>query len=319
MKNKTGHFIIITLMLLMIFSTQNIKSQNTTLMNSKTVLTAKWGSEEGEIGLLDRPEVERCGPLSFSITEKGEILLLDTVNKRAIKFDSTGKPILTVKNVVGWSICSDGGGGFFVFGGEKLNHYSGEGMEKEAFLAPLKKKVIEGYGSEMVLTPENKVEVNEVTQKSIPIAVGNAYMRSVRFDAIRGDELKIREGKIGNGTEPLRFTIKRISSKDIRILGEDYDGKDLVSVPIKLDSGYAGAVLFKGQDLNGNLYVELEKIVDKHTELEVHCYSKDGKRLKVFNLPNNYFTTVYKKTEVTPEGIIYQLLTTHEGIQVIRY
>jgi hypothetical protein len=203
-------------------------------------------------------------------------------------------------------------------------------VKKESFPIFSKAKIIEGYGTELQLTSGKAVEMNDVSQKSLTIAKSDTAS-GARFVSVGAElvpALSLRaitriaptiEGRLGILPDSLRFKIKRLSTKDIRILGEDYDSKILVSVPIKLESGYAGAVLFKGQDLKGNLYVELERIIDNRAELEIHCYSPEGERLKVFNLPNNYFTTVYKKTEVTPNGTVYQILTIPEGVQIICY
>ena len=86
-----------------------------------------------------------------------------------------------------------------------------------------------------------------------------------------------------------------------------------------MNGDLAGAVLFKGQDNQGRLYVEIERLKGNQALLEVHRYNLDGKCLEVYSLPNQYYTTIYKKTEITPEGTVYQMLTTPDGVQVIRY
>jgi len=294
-----------------------VRAQTDIISDGKIILNVKWGVGEGEIGLINKPEIERCGPLSFCIANsKGDILILDSVNRRVLS-GTEGRLSTVATDVIGWTICPDGGGGFFVFDGRETKHYESSGIKKESFPIFSRAKIIEGYGTEIQLTSGNNIEINDVSQKSFYIAKGDAES-GARFIS-QSNAVKIREGRLGNLPDSLRFKIKRLSSRDIRILGEDYDGKILVSVPIKINNGYAGAVLFKGQDLNGNLYVELERIINNQTELEIHCYSLKGERLKIFNLPNKYFTTVYKKTEVTQEGTIYQLLTTPESVQIICY
>ena len=294
-----------------------VQAQTDIISDGKIILNAKWGAGEGEIGLINKPEIERCGPLSFCIANsKGDILILDSVNRRVLS-GTEGRLSTVATDVIGWTICPDGGGGFFVFDGRETKHYESSGIKKESFPIFSRAKIIEGYGTELQLTSGKDVEINDVSQKSFSITKYDAES-GARF-ILQSNEVKTREGRPGNLPDSLRFKIKRLSSRDIRILGEDYDGKILVSVPIKIDNGYAGAVLFKGQDLKGNLYVELERTIDNRVELEVHCYSRKGERLKIFSLPNKYFTTVYKKTEVTQDGTIYQLLTTPEGVQIICY
>jgi hypothetical protein len=122
-----------------------------------------------------------------------------------------------------------------------------------------------------------------------------------------------------DSAESLRYKIKRLAGNEVRIIGLDPYGKVLVSVPIRLDSGQPGAVLFKGIDAQGNLYVELENLKRNNVELEAHRYSQSGERLGVLHLPNDYFTTVYKKTELARDGSVYQMLTTPEGVKILRW
>ena len=77
--------------------------------------------------------------------------------------------------------------------------------------------------------------------------------------------------------------------------------------------------MFKGADDAGNLYVEVERIAGTKVGLQVHRYSIQGKRLAVFDMENRYFTTVYKKTEVTPDGSVYQMLTMPDGVRILRF
>jgi hypothetical protein len=86
-----------------------------------------------------------------------------------------------------------------------------------------------------------------------------------------------------------------------------------------MDGDRAGAVLFKGQDNSENLYIEIERLTSNGTLLEVHKYNKSGERIAIYKMPNKYFTTIYKKTEITPNGDVYQLYTTPTGVQIIKY
>ena len=51
----------------------------------------------------------------------------------------------------------------------------------------------------------------------------------------------------------------------------------------------------------------------------MHKYSLSGELLEAFSLPNDYFTTVYKKTEIAPDGSVFQMLTTPEGVRILVY
>lgn len=304
---KFGLMICILALPLFLFAQGNLQE------GAEVVASFSWGDGDNEIGLVNMPEVERGGPLSFSASGK-ELLVLDSAKLRAIKIEEGNKFSVVAKNVKAWDICSDGSGGFFAVDEDKIIRYSDKGELQESFKAPSSKKMIMGYGSSLSLS-SGEVFFNNVDQKTFPIAKGSA---DKGFAAEPQDSAKVLAGKPGT-RDGLSFIIKRLAGDDIRILGTTSDGKDLVSVKIKTDGDSFGAVLFKGQDLDGNLYVEIERLKNNRALLEVQKYSTDGRCLKIFLMPNNYFTTVHKKTEITVSGDVYQMFTTAAQFQIIRY
>jgi hypothetical protein len=81
-----------------------------------------------------------------------------------------------------------------------------------------------------------------------------------------------------------------------------------------------GGVQVTGVDKKGNAYVELERITpDNYVHLEIRKVSPSGKELATIQLPNDYFTTVYKKTEVEANGDVYQMVTTAAGVEIIKW
>jgi hypothetical protein len=273
---------------------------------AEIVFSAPWGDNEGEIGLIDKPEMERCGPLSFC-TDGGRIFLLDSVHKQLAGVEPGGKSTRTIGEVAGWSLCGDGNGGAFVQTGDRIVHVDPGGNKKAMFRVPPElgkpSKLIEGYGNELFVDHQGQVSLRTVNQKIHKIA--GAQGAKALASSVPGVSLD--------------FQIKRMLKNEVRIIGFDNQGKDLVSVTLEIDGGAAGAVLYKGMDDQGNLYVEVENIRQGRAFLEVHRYSQTGKRLAVFELSNDYFTTVYKKTEVAPDGSIFQMLTTKDGVQILHY
>ncbi len=304
--------LLLSMILVISLITIEVQSQE-----GNIVLNASWGEGENEVGIIDMEELERSGPLSFDISESGEeILLLDTINRRVLKKVGENQLKTIAKNVVGWAICDDKNNGFFIQGRKGLRHYSEKGDIDKDFAYQSRGKIIEGYGSELTLSKDNILELNNVDQKAIALVGinGNGEIKQPE----KGNKITA-EGRAGNAQSELRFKIKRISGKNIRILGSDADGKILVTVPLKINGDKIGAVLFKGQDGNGNLYVEIERIINNRAKLEVHRYSQKGELRKLYKLPNNYYTTVYKKTQITPKGDVYQMLTTEKGLTITCY
>lgn len=278
--------------------------------SSEIIFSAAWGNKPEEIGLINQPEQERCGPLSFCADGRN-VFILDTVHRQIVVVDLTGKSKVLVSNIGGSNICADGNGGIFVNNGEHISHINAWGKIMNKFRliknSNASSKLIEGYGMEMYLDSGGYLCLRTLKQE---------VQRLIDVSLIK--ELSMPVSAFA-GNSSLHYWIKRMLRNEVRILGTDADGKVLVSCPLRLDGGQAGAVLFKGNDQRGNLYVEVEILKGKNVELEVHCYSPSGEQLRVFKLPNEYFTTVYKKTEISADGSVYQMLTTPDGVRIIRY
>lgn len=275
----------------------------------ETVFVAPWGDEEGEMGLINQPEQEICGPLSFC-TDGQNVFILDTVHSQIVAIDADRNAKVLASKVAGSGICADGSGGVFVQDHRRVMHIDASGKTqkqlsiKETPGAP--HKLVEGYGMDMFVDPSGYLCVRGLNQEAHRVSeVPRMHSSAADIPA--------------DSAASLQYRIKRLAGNEVRILGLDPDGKVLVSVPVQLDGGQPGAVLFKGTDAQENLYAEVESINGNKVGLEVHRYSPSGERLGVLHLSNDYFTTVYKKTELANDGSVYQMLTTSEGVQILRW
>jgi hypothetical protein len=270
---------------------------------------APWGDKPGEIGILNIPEMEKSGPISFC-ADGQNVFILDSVHKQVLKIDGQGKASVAATNIVGWSIAPDGNGGLLLLDDERITHLDAQGALKNRFAIETKGAAsptrVQGYGIEMFVDSD-----------------GGVCLRTLKQNVQRVSAARIAapaSPSALSSPETVHYRIKRMAGNEVRILGLAPDGKEVVSVPVRLDGpAQPGAALFKGTDAHGNLYVELETLKRNTIALEVHRYAPSGARLAVFSLPNDYFTTVYKKTEVTRDGSVYQMLTTPQGVRIIRY
>jgi hypothetical protein len=273
-----------------------------------------WGPEEGSIGLLEGEEMESCGPLAFCVSGD-DAQILDTVNARIVAASADKGARTTVNGVRATAIADDGEGGLLALEEKQIVRYSGGKRSKEVFKLPPKAKFIDGYGAGIAVSWCG-VSAGSADQKAWTVATRS----SGRLVPASGPAaVRASRGVPGNASENLTFEIKRMAGNEVRVLGADAGGKVLVAVPVQMHGDPPGAALFKGQDAAGNLYVEVERLKGGRAELEVHKYSQDGSLLALFQLPNDYYTTVYKKTEIAPDGTVCQLLTTPDGVKILRY
>jgi hypothetical protein len=268
----------------------------------QTVFSSKWNEKGAGPGLINVPEHEIVGPLTFCV-DGGNVYLADTVNQRILRAAAGSPAEVLAGNVLASAICPDGQGGVWVRVGNAIQRLDagGKATAEKAITSVRRGRIAtEGYGIELVASPAGAVEFRQLDQSAETIDAG-------------------RQSREATAAPDLRYFIKRFSGNDVRILGEAPDGKILVTVPVQIESGYPGAVLFKGTDSDGNLYIELERIDAGTIGLEVHAYAPDGTPLRKIPLFNSYFSTVYKKTEVAPDGTVYQMITTPEGVEVVCY
>lgn len=268
-----------------------------------TVCFIPWGDAAGEAGLISGPEREPVGIISFAADGKN-IFLLDAVRKCIIRKTGDKKATVLTDKVIATSLCADGQGGVYILSEGAIIPISPKGEKgiSEKVKAASGKSMIEGYGTELMFDSSGALNLRTVKQDLFDFA----------------DSGKIRSDMVLSGPS-YEWRIKRGLKNQVRILGSDKDGKIMKSIPVKVDNARLGAAIFKGVDKDGDVYVEVEAIRDGKAELEVHRYSMNGERKTVYLLPNNYFTTVYKKTEISPSGEVYHMLTTEDGVKITRY
>lgn len=274
----------------------------------EVLLSLAWGGKTTQAGLIHQPEMERIGPVSFCVRGRGAYLL-DTVNRRVLYGESGAATRVAVADVVGWGIRADAAGSVFVQEADRIREFPASGKSPRLHIvkdssgkAPA---LVEGYGTELVEDERGFLCIRGLDQRMH--RVGAAVVNPARAAAPAPKDAVVRH------------EIARLDGNEVRLLGYDADGKVLVSVPVRLDAGTAGAALFKGTDDAGHVYVEVEVLEGKQVGLEVHRYATSGVRLGVARMPNTYFTTVYKKTEARPDGSVCQMLTTPEGVKILRY
>lgn len=270
---------------------------------AEMVCLLPWGDEAGQMGLINQPELEKCGPLTFCADGSG-IFILDSVHQKVVRVEKN--EVRTVAEAIGgWAICSDGAGGVFIQEGERITALDAKGQRNSHNLmnrGGKSPKLVEGYGNDLFINAD-----------------GYLCARAVSQTVYASDAPRVRKQAVEKKSPAAEYIIKRMAKNEVRLIGLDSEGKDIISIPIQLDRGTAGAVLFKGADDAGNLYIEVECLDGAKAGLQVHRYSTQGKRLAVFDMDNKYFTTVYRKTDVSADGSVFQMLTTPEGVRILRF
>jgi hypothetical protein len=311
------------------------------------IVHAAWGTGPGQFGLQAGPERETVGPLTFTLDPAGNIYLYDFINQRFQKFGNDGTYLQTIgSGLNGSSCCVDDLGNIYLL--DVAHHlvrgYSPTGeLFREIKIADAI-DLIEGYAQNLTIDAEKNLVVNRVDQQVYPLE--NLGLRNSDF-GILNPQSSIRNQKSELGylgkvdKNRYRMQWRNIHQTDILVTDA---ANNLGNTVTMTTPDEFGAVLFLGQDTAGNIYTEIERtdtiphsnagIISGETSgdssvinqrliaglhLEVWKYNREKELVTVLEVPNDYYSTVYKKLEVDDAGNIFQMYITQKGVRIIKY
>ncbi|MCX7918739.1 MAG: hypothetical protein N3A72_03830 [bacterium] len=287
---------------------------------SQIILQSSWGSEPGQFGLQQGPELETVGPLTFTVDNFGYIYIYDFINQRIQQFDPAGNFVKIIgTGLIGNALCTDVFGNIFLLDSytKQVKCLSKKGELIKTIKLADELQLIEGYAQGIAVDAENNLVVNRVDQRVHPIAtISNSGLISQTPTPL------VKEVKIGylGKTDKNRYRMqwRNAHQADI-IITNGITNSAVGSISMTTEDEF-GAVLFLGQDTAGNIYTEIERTdVNEILHLEVWKYNSDRKLVAVVEVPNDYFATVYKKLEVDAAGNIYQMHIIPKGVRIIKY
>lgn len=277
-----------------------------------------WGERPNELGLVEGPEIERVGPLTFAVAPQGEIYVADTVHRQIKRWQSDGTYGGVVLNDVRPNAMNfDERGLLLLLTGRHVQIFTQSGQLLHELTLPPEVPLVEGYAQEVWMENE-RVCVNDPdetvycfdTSQTVPttasqILLGRRVDSTNRILVHRqlGDVRAVKLAAATAGATREALT-KQLSATF-------FDAK---AFRRRSDSAQ-GALLFRGYDERRKAYLfEMEEIQGRNVQLRV-VSTKDGKLGGALDLPNAYYTTVYKKVEMARDGSLWQMLTTKEGVK----
>lgn len=177
--------------------------------------------------------------------------------------------------------------------------------------------LIEGYEQGIALVDDDSVPSGEGWLAVSDPAQSQYLVAQVEPEAgallsVAADKMKVMPGK--PQPDGIRYRPRWKERQQGLLQRFTSDGMELAPILISTNDTL-GSIAFKGKDTEGNLYIENERITpDQYVHLEIRVYSPQGELLRTFELPNNYYTTVYRKTWLRPDGTILQMLTQPDSV-----
>lgn len=281
----------------------------------KTIISVEWGAKAGKFGLAIPDEGEIVGPRSFNTDDNGSIHIFDSIKKNIKVFNKEGVFQKSIgKDLPGYSFFIYRGNYYFL-DGENIYKYTLSGIPAETYPISPEITLYEGYAQWMRIDGYGDLYVR---------SKGKAYriLKGIgRENTALSEEEQIKSECSGtpNKSGTFWFTIAKENAKRFKLRIHAKNGSFVNEFPIETEDIF-GSVIFLDQDEKGIIYLETKRIdANGVAHLEIRRYYRNGRLIQSIELPNSYYTTVYKKIIIDKKGCLYQLQTTPSGVKIIKW
>ncbi|MDM8560051.1 alpha/beta fold hydrolase [Candidatus Parabeggiatoa sp. HSG14] len=273
-----------------------------------------WGKQPEQFGLQEGEEIETFGPHTYSVDSQGNMYVVDTINSKIKVLNDKGRYQRNI-DFTGWAsdIMTGRNNKLFILDNDSLIIQPVRGKATQHQISPDIPKV-EGYGQGMRVDNAGNLYLCQFQQC---YQIGVAQKNGIKI--LHPDEQleNVSPGYPIKDNKFVRTLWKSNHKAVIEIMDEDW--AIVQTIPMKTDDVF-GMVGFLRQDDKGFFYIEVERITnDNYVHLEIWQYDEKGQHVSVTELPNDYYSTVYKKAYIDESKGITQLFTTQNGVKVISY
>ena len=297
MKSLTsGRFRLLTLMFILFLA--GCTDKGSIDYREKLLVSVEWGAKAGKFGLAIPEEGEIVGPRTFTIDDDGNIHIFDAIKKNIKVYNPEGVFKHSVgKDLPGYSLVVYAGH-YYLLDGDNVYQYTFSGAQVETYRIARAINLYEGYGQWMRVDAYGNLYVKS-QGKSYRICEGIG-----RENRVLPEEAQVKSERRGTpGSSGAHwFTLAKETAQRFRLRIQDKNGKLFKEFPVETTDAF-GSVIFLDQDEKGVVYFECKRIgEDGGVHLEIRRYKADGRLLQSVELPNNYYTIVYKKIFVDKKG-----------------
>lgn len=282
----------------------------------RTLVNSKWGPGSDEFGLIKGIEMETQGPLTFSLDRRGNIYIFDSVKNSIKKFSAEGTYLATLgSDTIGSAMAVDDEDHIFVLEVHKnkqiVHEYSpaGDLIKNNEISKDLKL-------AEMIMIDDSGDLFVNKDQKIYKIGAKTKHSDNTEGSTLslldQKQQLDTKKYGIPGTTKDKRFQVRGKNQREavLRVLSNE--GALLKEISIMPGS-------FLGQDDQGLVYIQGGST--KEHACEVRSYDLEGNVAAVIEIPHCYdnYTTIQKILDLDNYGNIYQMLTTPNGVQLIKW
>jgi hypothetical protein len=283
-----------------------------------------WGDRPEQLGLITGKEVENVGPLTFALSPQGELYVADTVHRQIKRWQPDGSfDGVVMEQVRPTAMRFDSRGLLLLLIGHRVEICSSTGQHIGDLLVPENVPLVEGYGQD-VWAENGLICVNDPDENVYcfdpekDLAPTTAPLILAGRPAGEGKRILVCRNAQGIQARRLMAAKARMLAQEAAIRGA---GEIVMSAHVaqRYSGAHMGAVLFRGFLKRDDAFVfETEEIVGRDVHLVMKAL-RNGKITSSLDLPNRYFTTVYKKIALAPDESVWQMLPSADGVKFLRW
>jgi hypothetical protein len=284
----------------------------------EVVVTIPWGSEPGEIGLIERALSSiPGGPSSLTVDDKNNIYLLDGGNKRVIIFNQSGEMVNYFQLI----------DEFFAFSSIVYDD-----MSKKIYISLLKKFIVydtNGKLIQTIQTPDNQTWSFFIENNIIYSGFGTIKLDEATKTGASGSggedvyTATVQRSKIARRFKQFinnSYTVSRSANRINFTMSNDAGDKKTIDLSSILPSGYSTDIYkeTKNKELiffawSSRVKNEKEIMLKFNEKLELISLIEDAE------IRDTYGYHIPEQMYITDLGTIYTLSVNSKGAKIIRW
>lgn len=268
------------------------------LITPDEILFVKWGSDSNSIGYRSAPD-GRYGPKSFHV-KNDSILILDSENG-SIKIFYNSK---FVREIVAPARSED-----FVL------------LQGNEYFFLVDNSIMQIKNSHLVNIYKPKKALPLV--KGLLVEDNNLYLKY--HNGTTSQLLEDRSvSKSADGIKQFDkfYEARKISRNFGSVKIRDSNNNIISTIDLRIPSGNLATINLIGCDDKDHIYLNIELIeqeIPLQVKREVWIVNLRGDLIGRINIPNHYFVSVNRDIELTPDGTLYHLISSVDGIHVFKW